>query len=335
LKTLTKNPIDVVIAWVDGEDPNHRKKRLRFLNKNKLENLPGADETRFHSLNEVKYCVLSILKFAAFVRNIFIVTDKQVPDVENAVKSFFPERLKDIRIVDHTEIFEGYEKFLPTFNSICISNMLWRIKGLSKQFVYFNDDIFLVRPITPNDWFRNDRPVLRGKWFFPPYERLIFDSIKRFFLEIRRTKNKIELPASFQVNQWTAAALLGFSFRYFKSGHTPLAMDKSRLETFFNSHPDILKNNISHRFRNYYQFNTVSLANHLEIKSGNTNFASSQVVYMQPHNRGKLYVDKKFNLCKENPDNLFLCVQSLDQATSSDQKKVINQMESILNILNE
>ena len=335
MKTLTKNSIDVVIAWVNGEDPIHQKKRLKFLSKSESENLPGADETRFHSLNEVKYCVLSILKFAPFVRNIFIVTDKQVPDFKNAVKSFFPERLKDIRIVDHTEIFEGYESFLPTFNSICIGNMLWRIKGLSRNFVYFNDDIFLIRPVNPNDWFRNNRPVLRGKWFFPPYERLIFDSIKHFFLGIIKTKNNIELPTSFQVNQWTAAALLRFKFRYFKSGHTPLAIDKIQLETFFNSNPEILKNNISHRFRNYHQFNTVSLANHLEIKSGNTNFASSQAVYMQPHNRGKNYVDKKFNLCKENLSNLFLCVQSLDQANSSDQKKVINQMEFILNITNE
>ena len=113
---------------------------------------------------------------------------------------------------------------------------------------------------------------------------------------ISKTKNNIELPTSFQVNQWTAAALLRFKFRYFKSGHTPLAMDKIQLETFFNSNPEILKNNISHRFRNYHQFNTVYLANHLEIKSGNTNFASSQAVYMQPHNRGKNYVDKKFNV---------------------------------------
>jgi predicted NAD/FAD-dependent oxidoreductase len=35
--------------------------------------------------------------------------------------------------------------------------MLWRIKGLSNQFVYFNDDIFLLRKITPTDWFIKGR----------------------------------------------------------------------------------------------------------------------------------------------------------------------------------
>ena len=66
--------IDIVIAWVDGADPIHKNKRYKFLSKSQQKILPGADATRFHSLNEVEYCVLSILKFASFVRNIFIVT---------------------------------------------------------------------------------------------------------------------------------------------------------------------------------------------------------------------------------------------------------------------
>ena len=140
MKIKSSHTIDVVIAWVDGADPKHKKKRLSFLDNKDVGELAGAAETRFNSLNEVEYCVLSILKFAPFVRNIYIVTDNQDPKIVSAVKKYFPERQKDIRIVDHKEIFEGYEKFLPTFNSICISNMLWRIKGLSNHFVYFNDD---------------------------------------------------------------------------------------------------------------------------------------------------------------------------------------------------
>ena len=63
-------------------------------------------------------------------------------------------------------------------------------------------------------------------------------------------------------------------------------MDRNLLETYFYSNPEVLEKNISHRFRNYSQFNTVSLANHLEINSGNTNFEKSYAVYLQPHNRG-------------------------------------------------
>jgi len=332
LKIKSSHTIDVVIAWVDGADLKHKKKRLSFLDNKDVGELAGAAETRFNSLNEVEYCVLSILKFAPFVRNIYIVTDNQDPKIDSAVKKYFPERHKDIRIVDHKEIFEGYEKFLPTFNSICISNMLWRIKGLSNHFVYFNDDIFLLRSIKPEDWFVDSKPVLRGSWSTPPFERLLWDQIKKGVIKLFLPNKKIDLQASFQVNQWTAAKLLGFKFRYFKSGHTPLAMDRNRLENYFKSKPQILEQNISHRFRNYEQFNTVSLANHLEIKAGNENFANSQAIYMQPHNRGDQYVDKKFEECKKDKTKFFACVQSLDLSSSEDQKKVKDAIESILNL---
>ena len=249
------NPIDVVIAWVDGSDKELIKKRKNYLNNNGNEIIPGANSTRFQSLNEINYCIFSILKFASFIRKIFIVTDNQKPRVHKLVRKYFPKRELDIQIIDHVQIFEGYESFLPTFNSICISNMLWRIKGLSNQFVYFNDDIFLTRSITPSDWFKDGRPVLRGKWVFPPYERIFWDGLKTFFQNTILDLNKDPTP-SFQVNQWNAAKLFYFKFRYFRSGHVPLALDKRKLSEYFNTFPEILKENIKYRFRKYVQFNT-------------------------------------------------------------------------------
>ena len=323
-------PIDVVIAWVDGSDPELSKKRMKYLDSNEKDLIPGANPTRFHSLNEISYCVLSILKFAPFVRKIFIVTDKQNPNIDNVVKQYFPERVSDIQIVDHLEIFEGYEDYLPTFNSICISNMLWRIKDLSNQFVYFNDDVFLVKHIKPSVWFQNNQPVLRGKWMLPPYERLIWDGLKSFFQSTILGK-QIERVSSFQVNQWNAALLHGFKFRYFLSGHTPLALDKKRLKDYFTLHPEKLKENLKHRFRKYTQFNTVALANHLEYINGNRNLVSSQAIYAQPKNRKSNYLDRKFKK-SESEDILFLCIQSLELASKVDQEKVFKNLNRILEV---
>ena len=323
-------PIDVVIAWVDGSDPELSKKRMNYLDSNEKDLIPGANPTRFHSLNEISYCVLSILKFAPFVRKIFIVTDKQNPNIDNVVKQYFPERVSDIQIVDHSEIFQGYEDYLPTFNSICISNMLWRIKELSNKFVYFNDDIFLVRHLKPSVWFQDNQPVLRGKWMFPPYERLIWDSLKSFFQSSILGK-QTKRVSSFQVNQWNAALLHGFKFRYFLSGHTPLALDKRRLKDYFTLHPEILKENLKYKFRNYSQFNTVALANHLEYINGNRNLVSSQAIYAQPNNRKSNYLDRKFKQ-SESEDILFLCIQSLELASKADQEKVFENLNRILEV---
>ena len=325
------NPIDVVIAWVDGSDNFLIKKRKNYLKSNLSEIPPGAQSTRFSSLNEINYCLISILKFASFVRKIFIVTDGQTPSINEIVKKYFPKRISDIEIIDHKHIFRDYEDFLPTFNSICISNMLWRIEGLSDHFVYFNDDVFLTRKISPEVWFKKERPVLRGNWGFPPFERLIWDKLRVNYHKIRFGINK-EKPPSFQINQWNAAQLLKFKFRYLKSSHTPLAMNKKVLENYFTKNKNILKENLKFRFRNYKQFNTVALANHLEYITGNKNLSKSQAVYMKPYNRGEKYITRKFKQCKQSQNNLFLCIQSLDLATQKEQQLIFKQLNSLLGI---
>ena len=228
-----KSPeIDAVIAWVDGSDPELIKRQQKYLKLEPNKNLPGAQKTRFNSLNEIKYCLISILKFAPYLRKIFVVTDQQDPNIYPLVQKHFPKRVSDIHIVDHLEIFEGFESFLPTFNSICISNMLWKIKGLSDQFIYFNDDVFIIRPTNPSTFFKNNKPVLRGKWRLPPYERILWDKTKYFFEKLFIGVEKEKTP-SFQINQWNAAKLLGFNFRFFMSGHIPLALNKKKIKRIF------------------------------------------------------------------------------------------------------
>jgi hypothetical protein len=55
-------------------------------------------------------------------------------------------------VVSHREIFGDTGK-LPTFNSHAIESRLHRIEGLSEHFLYFNDDVFLGRPVKPENFF--------------------------------------------------------------------------------------------------------------------------------------------------------------------------------------
>ena len=41
--------------------------------------------------------------------------------------------------------------------------MLWKIKGLSDKFIYFNDDVFIVRPTNPSTFFKNNKTCFKGK----------------------------------------------------------------------------------------------------------------------------------------------------------------------------
>ena len=153
------NPIDVVITWVDGNDPLHQRKMSDAvsLEKNKRLYVGGV---KYKQVGEIYYCILSIIKFAPFVRNIFIVTDRQVPEF---IKK---NKINDtrIKIVDHKEIFKGLLEFTPTFNPRCIEALLHRIPGLSERFVYFNDDMFLIQKTKKEECFEDgDTPLLRGQ----------------------------------------------------------------------------------------------------------------------------------------------------------------------------
>ena len=73
------NPIDAVITWVDGNDPLHQKKITEALSLEKSKRL-YIGSSKYKQIGEIYFCVLSILKFAPFIRNIFIVSDSQVPE---------------------------------------------------------------------------------------------------------------------------------------------------------------------------------------------------------------------------------------------------------------
>lgn len=327
-----RTPIDVVIAWVDGDDPKLAEKRSRYLPGNRITTSSGAHSTRFASSNEIRYCVLSILRFAPFVRNIFIVTDEQDPGIDGVVRNYFPDRAESVRIVDHSEIFEGFEKHLPTFNSISIANMIWRIRGLSDNFVYFNDDTFLVRPLKPEDWFINGRPVMRGKWVPAPLPRELWNH-GRAFLQRKLLGNKsFEPRASFHAAQWNAAVKLGYRFRYFTNAHTPHAVSKTSVAQYLGSKITILERNISFRFRDYSQFTFIALANHLQLLDGNRNIARPDLVYLKPVNRPEAYIEEKIRHCESNQDIKFMCAQSLDMCPVSYQERLYGWLEKVMQL---
>ena len=58
----------------------------------------------------------------------------------------------------------GLEEFLPTFNIRTIDAVLYKINDLSEKFIYFNDDMFLIKKSSPEEWFVKNKAVLSGNW---------------------------------------------------------------------------------------------------------------------------------------------------------------------------
>jgi hypothetical protein len=329
---IEKNQIDAVITWVNGDDPNHQQKLQAALGNKIRKSIPGAEKTRFATADELKYSVISILKFAPFIRKIFIVTDDQNPGLTDFLEKHFPERASDVLIVDHKEIFQGFEQYLPTFNSRSIEALLWRINGLSENYLYLNDDTFIIRNLNPSELTLNGIPVLRGKWLFKPILRMALNQILTFTHKYILKSNHYEPKPSYHLGQWTAASLLKYKFRYFFSSHIPRVFNKTKAESFFKENPQILEHQISYKFRHFAQFNCASLFYHLEIKSGNKNFAKPSFAFLHPHGRHKGYIDKKLKMCEKNSDLIFMNIQSLELCDKDDQEKIFNWLNKIMGI---
>ncbi len=295
--------IDAVITWVDGNDERHKKKMLPFIEEKKLLNLKEF-RTRFDQVDEIKYTVDSILKFAPFIRNIYIVTDNQIP----SFLKHETDQLKysNVSIVDHKIIFSDNEAYLPTFNCRPIETRLYKIPGLSEHFIYFNDDMFLINPTTPSDFFINGYPVLRGKWKKFDENRLSKKIANKFFNNKKLDNHRLA--------QQKGAKIVGFK-KYYKFHHAPYSLRKSTFENFFNSNKAVEIENIRYKFRNLNQYTPQGLANHLEIKNNTCVLNKNlQLIYMKPHR--KVLWGLKYKL-KMRENKLFLCLQSLDQCKSN------------------
>lgn len=140
--------IDFVITWVDGSDEEWLAEKRAF-----AEGRPPLEKPRFDSsdlrfrndFDFLKYWFRGVEKFAPWVNHIFFVTAGHLPDWLN------PDHPK-LKIIRHSDFIP--QEFLPTFNSHTIENNLHRIAELSENFVYFNDDFYLLRKTRPEDFFK-------------------------------------------------------------------------------------------------------------------------------------------------------------------------------------
>lgn len=308
---MNKNTIqcDAIIAWVDGDDPKHKKKRLQAMQDLGLTD--GVSDGEIKSSNfahrgEIYYCIASILKYAAFVRRIYIVTDGQRPEL---IDEFAKQGVCDadkIKIIDHKELFKGHESVLPTFNSLTIETMLWNIQGLSDYCIYFNDDFFLNSEVSARAFVgENGQLILRGRM------RSIWPVIVKKY--IRDFKYKMlsrgkPAPSRFNVAQALSAHLLGLN-HYIQIGHTPHVMRRNTMKAFLTQHPDLLHAQISPKFRTAGQFLPVGLANHLEMRDKNVEFKPpAECVYIKPNTLNNEMI-KEIEMSKV----AFACVQNLDE----------------------
>ena len=132
--------IDIVYTWVDGNDPKWKQKKAQAT----ANFTPQVyEDARYQNMDELKYSLRSVFKYANWINKIYIVVD----DIQTPL--FINENHPKIQIVKHSEIIPA--QYLPLFNSVAIEANLHHIPNLSENFLYLNDDVFFGDYIKKED----------------------------------------------------------------------------------------------------------------------------------------------------------------------------------------
>ncbi len=312
---VEQEPVDAVITWVDGADPKHKAKLDKYLAQIGGARPRAANPSRFHNSNEIEFCVVSLLRFAPWVRTIFIVADEQQPEfVARLQGTVYESRIK---VVDHKDIFRGYEDSLPTFNIRSIMTLLWRIPGLSENFIFLNDDFALIRPVEKKDFFRDGKVVVRGRWV-KFSERKFARKIVAWWRNFSGAsqQKKSQMRVRHLAAQEYSAKLAGMKTHYYQLQHNPHPWRRSTFEAFFFANLPLCEENLKHRFRSADQFIGECLAAHLEISRGEAILENTlETLQLKPAEQSLVRLKQKLSAADVGDKYAFVCVQSLEDAS--------------------
>jgi hypothetical protein len=242
--------IDFVVTWVDGEDEQWLSEKSKYsATKNEDDGI-----NRFRSWDNLRFWFRGVERFAPWVNRTHFVTCGQLP-------SWLNLNHPKLNIVKHEDYMPA--ECLPTFNSHAIEFYMHKIKDLSDNFVYFNDDTFIVSPVSPDSFFQNGKPcdmaVLNSFYPMEGVSQVIFNNIRL----INEHFNKYDMVCS-NLSNWinwryglkycvkNAFQIIKNKkyFSAFADTHLGTAYTKLQFETVWDALGDIISETCRHKFRN-------------------------------------------------------------------------------------
>jgi len=276
---------------------------------------PTSERCRAYAICGQYYAIRLLRQNTPWINRIYVVTDGQCPKWLSSSTS----RRLNVTVVDHTEIFRGYEDVLPTFNSVTIEHMIAHIPGLSDEVLYLNDDFFVLRPITRGHFFGKKKILPRGQWR-PRSKRL--ERIGERYLKNWKTG---------LVGYRGGSENIPFKTRFFMRAHTPIPIHIPSMQRILVE-KNLLGRNISYRFRSVDQLDAIDIfLNHMlsrgMAKPGPDDWSYLEFEDDQADDDRCVTTLTNTSLRSETK---FLCAQSLDRASPTSRTRVTDCLEGFL-----
>ena len=174
IKLLEKEPIDVLIKYIDLRDPKLKRNGIHQIKKD-LDN------------EELKYSIRSILKNIPWIRKIFIL----MPNEKVRFFKDYDSIKEKIQYVKDKDLL-GYD----SSNSHAFQFRFWKMKqfGISDNFIIMDDDCFIGTPLKKSDFFYADNnkvfPLIINNQFEFISERYAKEKYNFYKKKVYKTKKE-------------------------------------------------------------------------------------------------------------------------------------------------
>ena len=146
--------IDLVIPFYNDSDTYWRTILYEYMSKENSNDRQVIGEERYRDWENFRYWFRAVETNCKWVNKVFLV----VAD-ESQIPSWLDTSYSKLRVVLHKEYIPS--ELLPTFNIMTIEDYFCKIKDLSNNYVYCNDDYFFLNKTTADMFFINDIPVYK------------------------------------------------------------------------------------------------------------------------------------------------------------------------------
>lgn len=317
--------IDFVILWVDGSDPKWLKEKNKY-SENKID----IDDTinRYRDMNILKYWFRAVENYTPWVNKIHFITWGHLPDFLNV-------NHPKLNIINHKDFIP--KEYLPTFNSNVIEFNIHRIKELSERFVLFNDDLFILNPLSKEYFFKDGLPCdsWRENCFKTEdaidnfFDHIILNNlfvinknfnkkevIKKNFKKIFNVKYGKRNIRNLMLQRWNY-------FCGFQTNHTANPFLKSSFKKLWDMEYNILNKTCLSKFRTVFNINQWVITD-LQLVEGN--FSVKKV-----NDFGKYYSlsnnnDELYNYIR-SPKSSIVCINDTNKDIDFD--KVTKELNNI------
>lgn len=306
--------IDVVVTWVDSCNTNFIQIREQYLNKKNNEfRLPSSGDMSL----EIKECVRLIFKNIPFVRKLIIVTMRPQKLNKNILHDLNNNDLDKLIHVHHDEFIP--KKYLPTFNSNTIEMFIHLIPNLSNNYIYMNDDLYILKKTKISDFFvqnNTNKEIIPIFHCLKPCNFLIFNMyiikiFSRFFPSHARTLIK-------------NLSLMQTRSYFYNRSHTPVPLTKKIMNNAYLKYIRHFDANYKKlRFRHHEDILLILIAINIALLSGDALKPNKPLLTYEMDKLEKKHIVRMLDKNKYN----FFSLNELHTENKVDKKRFLDLMD--------